>query len=95
MFICLCGTVLSGQRLSSLHGTDAYLETSSVTPELETAAIRPPGIDRGVTLLDTHVSSAALPAGKMMFLSFKCCLFLSAQSWLINALLAEILKFEE
>lgn len=71
MFICLCGTVASGQLLDSLHDKDTYLETSSETPELETAAIRPQGIDRGVTLFDTRVSSAALPAGK--FLSFKCC----------------------
>lgn len=70
MFVCLCGTVLPGQSLSSLQDMDAYLETPSETPELETAPIHPPGIDTGVTLLDTYVLSATLPAGKMMPLSF-------------------------
>lgn len=78
IFICLCGTVLLGQSLNPFQDTDAHLETSSETPELETVAIHPPGHDTGLTLLDTYVSGAALPVGKMMYLSLKSSLFLSA-----------------
>lgn len=73
ILIGLCGTVLHGQSLNSLHGTDTYVETSSESPELETAAVRPPGVDTGVTLLDAYASSVTLPPGEMM-------LFLSARS---------------
>lgn len=78
IFICLWGTVLLGQSLNPLQDMDAYLETSSETREIETAANHPPGNDTGLSLLDTYVSSAALPVGKMMSLSLNSCLFLSA-----------------
>lgn len=82
MFICLSGPVLSGLSLNSWHDMDAYFETSSEAPELETAAILPPRIDKAVTLLDTNVSSATLPAGKLFFLS--------ACSWTKIFLMTEI-----
>lgn len=76
MLLCLSGTILSGQSQNSARDIVSYLETSSETPELETTAIHPSGIDSGETLVDSHVSGAAFPAGKL-FLSFKCCLFIS------------------
>ncbi|TKS77666.1 Extracellular matrix protein 2 [Collichthys lucidus] len=58
MFMCLCGTVLSGQSLNSLQDLDAYVESSLEAPGLEKTTVHPPGIDTG----DTHVSNAVLPA---------------------------------
>ncbi|KAK1898946.1 Transmembrane protein 115 like [Dissostichus eleginoides] len=75
-FICLCGTVFCGHN--SLHDMDLYLETSSESHELETAAVQQTEVDRGVTSLDTYASSRTLPAGKFIFDSFKSCLFMSA-----------------
>lgn len=66
MFICLCGLILSGLSLNFLQGMDAYLESTSETPVLETAAFHPPGADTEVTMLHTSASHAALPAGKKM-----------------------------
>nr|XP_046252100.1 mitotic apparatus protein p62-like isoform X2 [Scatophagus argus] len=62
VFICLCGTVSSGRSLNTLQEMDALLETSSEAPELDTAGIRPSGNDTGLTLLDTHISTASVPA---------------------------------
>ncbi|KAI4824014.1 hypothetical protein KUCAC02_012559 [Chaenocephalus aceratus] len=58
-FICLCGTVFCGHN--SLHNMDLYLETSSESHELETAAVQQTEVDR-VTSLDTYASSRTLPA---------------------------------
>ena len=46
-------------------------ETSSESPELETAAVHPPGVDRGVTLSDTYALSVTLPAGKIRVFIFQ------------------------
>lgn len=73
MFMCLCGTVLSGQSLNSLQDLDAYVESSLEAPGLETTTVHPPGIDTG----DTHVSNAVFPAGKMMLLSVSVCMILA------------------
>ncbi|XP_044207395.1 extracellular matrix protein 2 [Thunnus albacares] len=62
MLLCLSGTILSGQSQNSARDIESHLETSSKRPELETAVIHPPGIDTGVTLLDTHVSGTTFPA---------------------------------
>lgn len=69
MFICLSGTVLSGVSTKSWHDVGAYFVTSSEAPEVETAAIPPPGIETAEALSGTHVSNATLPAGKLFFLS--------------------------
>ncbi len=64
MFICLCGLILLGQSLNYLQGMDAYLESTSETPVLETAAFNPLVTDTEVTTSETLASHAALPAGK-------------------------------
>lgn len=74
LFICLWGTVLSGQGQNFLQDMDMHLETSSESLELETASSHLPGVDTRVT----HVSGSAVPAGKFLLLSFNCFLFLSA-----------------
>lgn len=57
--ICLWGTILLGHSLKPLQDKDTNLETSSEQHEIETAGSNP-----GLTLLDRHVSGAALPHGK-------------------------------
>ena len=65
VFIWLSGTILSGLSLNSWHEMGANFENSSEAHELETAAIPPLEIDTAVTLLDTNISGATLPAGKL------------------------------
>lgn len=74
IFICLSGTVVTGQSLNSWRDMDGYFETSSETPALEMAAVHLSATDVGATLLDTHVSSENVPNGKIQ----KFCLWIAS-----------------